>query len=197
MKVLIRFLSLVSFFYLVFSCAKKNEVSDDAIRFRYYNLENQGWKSKLHLQKIDNISYKAVEVPIQYYLLKEIGNQQLVKVDSLYEEYKKERIIEFNFEEDNKKDLLEEAFTGIDYQKSVEYMSFKIENDFYVVTTKKDTIKCSGVLFERNFKVAPYTKILLFFSGIDPEENIQLVYQDKLFRKGTVKFSFRDKILNL
>ena len=76
-------------------------------------------------------------------------------------------------------------------------MSFKIQDDFYVVTTKNDTIKCEGVLFERNFKVAPFTKVLLFFSGIAPEDKIQLVYQDKLFKKGTIKFNFRDKILNL
>jgi hypothetical protein len=61
-----------------------------------------------------------------------------------------------------------------------------------VVTAKKDTIPCSGVTFERNYKIAPYQKVLLFFSGIDPNDKIQLVYNDYLFRKGTLKFKFKD-----
>jgi len=32
----------------------------------------------------------------------------------------------------------------------------------------------------------------LFFSGIDPNEKIQLIYKDQLFRKGTLKFKFKD-----
>lgn len=184
--------------FLLFSCSDKKQVPDDSeIRFRYFNLENRGWKSKLHVQKIDNISFTATDVPIQYYLLKELGDADLVKVDSIYEENKRERVIEFAFEEDSEKDLLQEKFTHLDYKKAVEYMSFTIEKDFYAVTPKNDTIKCSGVQFERNFKVAPSNKILLFFSGINPDDKIQLVYQDNLFGKGTIKFNFVDPLLNL
>jgi len=191
---------LISLFLvlLFFSCAEKKESSgDEEIRFRYYNLENQGWKSKTHLQKVDNIGFTATEVPIQYYLLKELGDTNLVKVDSIYEENKRERVIEFTFEEEKENDLLKEEFTRLNYQKSVEYMSFTIEKDFYAVTSKKDTIRCNGVQFERNFKVAPSNKLLLFFSGIDPDDKIQLVYQDNLFGKGTIKFNFVDPLLNL
>lgn len=183
---------------LLSSCSKKKaSSSEDDIQFRLYNLENQGWKSKLHAQKIDNISYTATEVPIQYYLLKEMGNQNLISVDSVYVQNKRERIIEFVFEEEKENDLLEEEFTQLDYEKSVRYMAFDIQKDFYVVTSSKDTLKCSGVLFERNFKVAPSNKILLFFSNIKPEDKIQLVYEDKLYRKGIIKFNFIDPILNL
>jgi hypothetical protein len=68
-----------------------------------------------------------------------------------------------------------------------------MEKDFYVVTSKKDTIKCSGVNYERNFKVAPFQKIMLFFSGIQPKDKIQLIYNDKLFGKGIVKFKFEEQ----
>jgi hypothetical protein len=67
-----------------------------------------------------------------------------------------------------------------------------LDRDFYVVTSKNDTIPCSGVNFERNFKIAPFQKVLLFFSGIDPNDKIQLVYKDYLFKKGTLKFKFKD-----
>lgn len=166
--------------------------TDNEIRDRYFQLEKIGWKSKVHNQLVDDINFTATEVPIQYYLLKDKGNEDLFLVDSIYEENKTERVIEFTFHHDEEKDLLENKFTGMTYEEGVKYMSFGLERDFYVVTSKNDTIKCSGVNYERNYKIAPFQKVLLFFSGIDPNEKIQLVYQDYLFRKGTIKFKFKD-----
>lgn len=184
---------------LVFSCKNKNDerADDSDIRFRYYNLEKQGWKSKKHSQLIDNINFTATEVPIQYYLLKDLGEADLINVDSLYEANKTERIIEFTFQDDEERDLLEEQFTHKDYKSAVEYMSFGIQKDFAVVTSKLDTIKCSGVLFERNFKIAPFQRILLFYSGINPNDKIQLIYNDELFNKGVIKFKFNTKNIDL
>lgn len=189
------FFMILSF---IISCSKKDTIKDDSdIQFRYYNLEKMGWKSKNYMQKADNISFAATEVPIQYYLLKDQGNTDLIRVDSIYEENKTERVIEFTFQDEDERDLLDEKFTQLNYKNSVEYMSFKIQKDFLIVTSKKDTIDCSGVLFERNFKVAPYNKLLLFFSGINPNDKVQLVYKDNLFKKGTLKFTFKEPILNL
>lgn len=187
---------LLTLLLLSFSCKKKENSVTDAT-FRYYNLEKQGWKSKMHAQEIEGITFTATEVPISYYLLKEMGKEKIDKVDSLYEVNKRERIIEFTFQEEKDQDVLKEEFTGRDYKKSVEYLSFTIQKDFYAVTAKRDTLDCQGVLFERNFKISPQTRILLFFSGVDPNEKIQLVYQDNLFRKGTIKFNFQELIINL
>jgi hypothetical protein len=194
---------LISFVFislLLISCndsQKKGNLSEEDLQYQLFQLENKGWKSKKHSQKVDAIAFTATEVPIQYYLLKELGNGNLSEVDSLYNENSKERIIEFTFQHENEVDLLEEKYTELNYQKSVEYMSFSIERDFYVVTNKNDTLKCSGVLHERNFKTAPYTKVLLFFSGIDPEDKLQLIYHDRLFQKGILKFNFTDPPLIL
>ena len=196
MKETSNFIFLVLLTVLFISCNKKG--NDEAeIRFMYYNLENLGWKSKLHSETIDNLNFTGTEVPIQYYLLKDMGNTNLIKVDSIYELNKRERVIEFTFKNDTEEDLLTEKFTKMDYESSVKYMSFTIKDDFYVVTTKHDTIKCDGVLFERNFKIAPYNKVMLYFSNISPDEQIQLVYNDRLFQKGTIKFSFTNPILKL
>ncbi|MFH6988801.1 hypothetical protein ACHRVW_13745 [Flavobacterium collinsii] len=177
-----------------FSCKKEgNDNSKDSeIRDRYFNLEKIGWKSRAYTQKADDIGFTAIEVPIQYYLLKDLGSENLVPVDSLYEANKRERIIEFTFQQDEEKDLLANEFTSMEYTDAVKYMSFGLEKDFYVVTSKKDTITCSGVTYERNYKIAPYQRVLLFFSGIDPNEKIQLIYSDYLFQKGTLKFQFKD-----
>lgn len=183
---------------LLFSCNKKEnknikDVDDSAIRYKLFQLEDMGWKSKKNSQQLEDINFTATEVPIQYYLLKDQGNSDLFNIDSLYNQNKFERIIEFTFEQEEEKDLLEENFTKLPYEDGVKYMSFKMENDFYVVTSKKDTIKCSGVNYERNFKVAPFQKIILFFSGINPNDKIQLVYNDKLYRKGIIKFKFEEQ----
>ena len=192
MKVLNKLFLLFSL-TLLFSCKKESKTSNDSeIRDRYFQLEKRGWKSKTYNQLVDGINFTATEVPIQYYLLKDKGNQELISVDSLYEANKTERIIEFTFTQDEEKDLLSEDFTKLSYTDGVKYMSFGLDKDFYVVTSKKDTITCSGVTFERNYKIAPYQKVLLFFSRIDPNEKIQLVYNDHLFKKGVLKFKFID-----
>lgn len=196
MKVSISFCFIVAF-VLFGSCKKKEDRLDGEIRDRYFNLEKAGWKSKSYNQKVDNINFTATEVPIIYYLLKDKGNKNVIKIDSLYEQNKRERVYEFEFTDENEDDLLKSKYTNLDYEGSVKYMSFSLENDYYVVTSKNDTIKCSGVLFERSFKITPYNKVLLYFSNIDPNDKVQLVYQDKLFRKGTLKFRFKDPILKL
>lgn len=183
---------------LLFSCNKKEDenikdVDDSTIRYKLFQLEDMGWKSKNNSQQIEDINFTATEVPIEYYLLKDQGNSDLFNIDSLYNENKYERIIEFTFEQEDEKDLLLEDFTKLNYEDGVKYMSFNMEDDFYIVTSKKDTIKCSGVNYERNFKVAPFQKIMLFFSGIQPKDKIQLIYNDKLFGKGIVKFKFEEQ----
>lgn len=183
---------------LLFSCNKKEnknikDVDDSAIRYKLFQLEDMGWKSKNNSQQIDDIDFTATEVPIEYYLLKDQGKSDLFNIDSIYNQNKFERIIEFTFSQEDEEDLLKEDFTNLSYEEGVKYMSFKMENDFYVVTSKNDTIKCSGVNYERNFKVAPFQKIMLFFSGIQPKDKIQLIYNDKLFGKGIVKFKFEEQ----
>jgi len=193
MKVYRRLVFFAFFILLLVSCKKdENKNLDYEIRDRYFNLEKIGWKSRSYTQVVDDVGFTAIEVPIQYFLLKSQGIENLHHIDSLYEENKRERVIEFTFQQDEEKDLLVEEFTGLNYTDAVKYMSFGLDKDFYVVTSKKDTIRCSGTNYERSYKVAPLQKVLLFFSGIDPNDKIQLIYDDHLFRKGTLKFKFKD-----
>lgn len=194
MRVSISLLAGLIFFC---SCQEKKEEDPSRLEFRYFNLENSGWKSRIETQKIDAVAFNATLVPVQYYILKQKGREELRAADSVYEMNKRERVIEFMFEDDSEQDMLDPKFTNLDYESGVRYMSFSMDKDFYLVTEKNDTIKCSGVLHERNFKVAPYTKVMLFFSDVDPDAKIQLIYNDVLFGKGKMKFSFTDPILNL
>ncbi|PAM93696.1 hypothetical protein B4N84_15580 [Flavobacterium sp. IR1] len=194
MKVLTK-LIFIFFVFVLTSCKKDSATinpDDSKIRDRYFNLEKIGWKSHEYTQKVEDIGFIATEVPIQYYLLKDLGNENLKTVDSIYETNKRERVIEFVFQHEEEKDLLSPDFTGIEYTDAIKYISFSIDKDFYAVTSKNDTILCSGVTYERTYKIAPYQKVLLFFSGIDPNEKIQLIYNDFLFKKGILKFNFKD-----
>lgn len=197
---ILKLIGIVTFIILFNSCSEKKsesensfyQIDDAGIRYQLFQLEKIGWKSRLHTQKVDDVIFTATEVPIQYYLLKDQGNQDLFNIDSLYQINKRERVVEFTFEQDEEDDLLKEKFTSLNYEDGIKYLSFLIDKDFYAVTKSKDTIRCSGVQYERNFKIAPFQKILLYFSGISPEEEIQLIYNDRLFQKGIVKFKFKD-----
>ncbi|MEO1032274.1 MAG: hypothetical protein AAFX55_12755 [Bacteroidota bacterium] len=183
---------LLSIIMLVYSCHKHNKTAKDT--YENYIVGNKEWKSKKVSHSIDLLSYTATEVPIQYYILK---NGSKKDHDSAYIASSRERIIEIEFEHQDGKDVLLEEFTRKAYEDSVKYMSFFIEKDFEVVTESNDTIKCAGVNFERNYNVAPFKRILLYFNNINPNENIRLIYNDVLFGNGIIEFNFVEQPLKL
>lgn len=184
------FLFLCTIQYACKDSKNNSEVKNTA--YKLFQLENDGWKSKSITHFVNEIQYKATEVPIEYYLLKDQGSNNLSKVDSLSKKLNKERVIEVEFEHINNEDLLKSEYTSLDYDKSVMYLASTIRADFKAVTSSNDTIACAGVQFERNFKVAPYKKVLLFFGSIEPNETIQLIYEDRLFNNGIFKFKFNE-----
>ncbi|WP_330444450.1 hypothetical protein [Flavobacterium sp. C4GT6] len=190
-------ISFLLMLFLLVSCKKQitaDSCDESDLAYKYFSLEKSGWKSKKNTQQVDDIYFTATEVPLAYYILKEKGADNLTSVDSIENVNSKERILEFEFLQDEEQDLLKEEFTGRTYEDGVKYMSFSIENDFYVVTSKQDTIKCAGTLFERSFKLTPYKRVLLFFSGIEPDDEIQLIYNDRLYNKGTMKFKLQENL---
>lgn len=187
-----KFFVFLSVLCTISSC-NKSAKNDSQTDYNFYQLKQQGWKSKRVNQYVNDINYTATEVPLQYYLLKNVsGNSS--RVDSLYSIHAKERIIEIEFQHTNQVDLLLEDYTGKAYEEAVKYMAFTIERDFTVVTSSNDTIACSGVNFERNFKVAPFKRLLLYFNDIDPSDKIKLIYRDHLFGNGIVKFNFNHTV---
>ncbi|MCK8482231.1 hypothetical protein [Psychroserpens algicola] len=183
--------------FLLFTSCKNEEKSRIKEDYKFFNLSQQDWKSKQINQFINDINYTATEVPLQYYILKNTSEQDLGKLDSIYTANSKERIIEIEFQHAAKVDLLLEEYTQKSYEDAVKYMSFQIEKDFTVITSSNDTIKCSGALFERNFKVAPFKRALLYFNNINPDDTIKLIYQDQLFGNGTIKFNFSETPIKL
>lgn len=190
----IRFLLKIALLILLTNSCK-NKINDQS-SFKEYFSGNKGWKSKRITKYLNSINYTATEVPLKYYLLKSLDGN-LEKVDSIYKIHQKERIIEVEFQHIDRTDLLEKEYTNRKYEDAVKYMSFFIENDFKIITSSNDTIKCAGVNFERNFKIAPFKRILLHFNNIKPTDNIELVYNDNLFGNGIVKFDFNKTPIKL
>lgn len=197
MKAMSRFLVILFFALIMVSCGKDTsaKTTETDVEFRLETLANKGWKSKKINQYINEINYTATEVPNAYYILKEMGTSDLAVVDSVMNLNSNERVIEVEFAHVESKDLLKEEFTNLSYEEAVKYMAFKLNKDFMVITSSNDTIPCVGVQFERNFKVAPFKRALIYFTGIPEEEQIQLIYTDKLFNNGIIKFNFNRKEL--
>ncbi len=175
---------LCLFFLIVVSC------KDDNVATKEFSYNGNSWRSIERAQTIGAITYSATQVPLQYYILKNLGVANIQKADSIYSKLSQERIVVMEFEEEKGQDLLLADFTSRDYDASVRYMAFDIKNDFNVITVKGDTIPCKGVHFERNFKTAPFKRVLLYFGGIPQEERTTLVYKDQLFNQGTLQFDF-------
>lgn len=181
----------------VFLCCVLSCNYDTPLSVKEFSYNGQQWNSIERTKHIDAIAYRAAEVPLQYYIQKQTGMFQGNKVDSIYQDLSRERVLVVEFQEDNGEDLLTSNFTSRDYDASVRYMAFGIQNDFQIITSSKDTIPCSGVLFERNFNVAPFKRLILHFGDINPEDKIELVYKDQLFGKGTLRFDFDDNPIKL
>lgn len=82
------------------------------------------------------------------------------------------------------------------YDERVKYISFAMQNDFYIVQ-KKDTIRPGLYQFERIYEIAPMATLMMAFDKkkLNINEEITLVYNDKLFNKGYVKFLIDKKQL--
>lgn len=190
-----RLLLLGALLICIYSCNNSTPQSKES--YKLFNLEKRGWKSKTKIQVHDDIQYRVTEVPLQYYLLKELGNQDLKIIDSLYELNKEERVIEVEIEQLSKDDVFKSKYTDKDYESTVKYAAFNIQEDFKVVLQSGDTINSAGVLLERNFKVAPFKRLIVHFGGIPPEEDIQLIYNDQLWKNGQMKFDFKETPIEL
>lgn len=183
---------------VLFSCKNRNSTNSSmAEDYRFFNLERVGWKSRKASHTLTNIEYSASLVPIQYYIAKNLQTSSGHQIDSVFELYKDERVIEVEFRHTSDDDLLKSEYTQMDYGSAVEHMSFALKNDFVIVNGNNDTINCSGITFERNFKIAPFKRVLLHFGRVPENDDIQLIYFDRLFRNGILKFKFTEAPLKL
>lgn len=141
---------------------------------------------EITLQKND-IKFRAKRIPSELYLKnKGVSGEELA---AALTEVEGEQLFYFEFEEELKQDLIKKHLED-DLDGNISYLSFGIFNDFLLVNSKGDTVISDYSLYERNFHVAPYERLLVSFSGVEQDEELQLIYNDKLFQKGKLNFHF-------
>ncbi len=82
------------------------------------------------------------------------------------------------------------------YNERLNYMAFNMQKDIYLVQNS-DTLYPGLFHYERIFEVAPYATAMLAFDNekFKKDEEFTIVYNDRLFNKGLIKFNYRPKQL--
>ena len=84
-----------------------------------------------------------------------------------------------------------------EYYARLEYISFKMQNDFKLITGT-DTVDCGLYHYERTYGLAPHASFVLGF----PKNNDfgtsakQLLFEDKLFNKGNIYITIPAEKIN-
>lgn len=166
----------------------ENNFKDGFKRYKFLNEEFQSGKKTV---LINSVFYTAAILPKEFYLKRNLKIKD--SIDIYKEKLKKEQVVQFDFQLLNQKDILKEKSKGYNYEEYIKYLSFKIKQDFMVVTKNGDTIKPSGVLFERTFGLTPRKRILLYFTFLKKTDKFKLIYHDQLFENGLMKFNLKIK----
>ena len=83
-----------------------------------------------------------------------------------------------------------------DYDNRVTYCAFGIEKDIKMVEGN-DTISCALFHFERAYDVVPYATFLVAFpKSKTPFAERTFIYEDKIFNKGIIKFTYTQEDLS-
>ncbi|MBI3133512.1 MAG: hypothetical protein HYZ14_02445 [Bacteroidetes bacterium] len=140
----------------------------------------------------EDVIFRMKKIPTELYVQKELQHAPQDVIDSAVADLKGEQVFYFELEESERKDLLKK-YHDADYEQAVSYLSFDILNDFQILTESGDTLVPNFTLYERNFHLAPFERVLIDFTGLQEGESFELVYRDNLFGKGELRFSFPDQ----
>lgn len=160
------------------------------------NKENDLSKTK----EISEMNYHLTYMPKECMAYMELKNENYTKEQ--FEEglnhYKEMTYFNFRIElKEGQGELLKyDLRSPQQYNARINYVSFEMQKDIYLVQGK-DTLLPGLYHFERIFEVAPFTTIMLAFDNkkFNPENEFTVVYNDKLFNKGFIKYNYKQKQL--
>lgn len=90
-------------------------------------------------------------------------------------------------------DVIKGKLSPKEYLSRITHMSGEIKNDFKLLIGS-DTIPCSICHFERTYNISPDNILMLVFPfEKTTDEDLQLLYDDKLFGIGKVSLTFNNK----
>ena len=177
---------LATFFFL-------KETVVDPIEMKEYvvDMEHGLIKSKI----IDEVTFSAKYKPVDYIIANEIKENVISKTvyKKMQEELSGMQYFDLRIEiEKMNGELLKYGLsTEAEYEERVNYLAFTIKDDIKLIDGS-DTLNCVLHHFERVYDIVPYATILLGFKnyGNDLMHEKTLMYHDKLFGKGIIKFTF-------
>lgn len=149
------------------------------------SLDNGYYKEK----EIDEIKFSALLKPIDFIKANEKLKASSARIsDSDDLQYFDFRISVNDF---NMEFLKYDLANASDYPQRVNYCSFGMQNDIYLVDGN-DTLPCVFYHFERAYNVVPFGHFVLAFEPTDKDivKTKTLVYYDRLFNKGIIKLTF-------
>ncbi len=166
--------------------------------FTWCTSEQSGLKRS---RKIDDLQFVLQYKPVEMIACIETRSDTLSR--DQYEQYQNNMggLLSFNlgiYVQDVNAELLKYNLPSYQsYQDRVNYYAFDVQNDMKLVQGK-DTIYCSIHHFERIYDISSYCVISMAFdkSKIDLSKAVTFVFEDMIFDKGIIKFSFDPGTLN-
>jgi hypothetical protein len=145
-------------------------------------------------KQIEDLTYSLFYKPAEFIALQEektehlsgqVLKKKMAELDGLdYYDFK----IQLTKDEG---ELLKHKLSSPDeYQERLNYFSFNMQQDIKMIEGL-DTVSCALFHFERAYDVAPYAIFLLGFpKGEKDFASKTFFYQDNVFHKGIIKFTF-------
>lgn len=179
---------------------EKNKIKTDFTKQQYapdeYVKWVQGEEYPLNKEKqIDELIFSVQYKPHEYIICQEertneipdsILKQKISEIEDMeYYDLKIEL-------ENGTQELLKYGLTETgQYDDRVKYFAFSMQKDIQLVLDGKDSIPCGLYHFERAYDVVPFVKVMLGFPTTDKKISERtLVFHDKVFNKGIIKFQF-------
>lgn len=174
----------------LFSCAKKQELTKEA----YLAEVTEKKEPLLMVKKFDDISFAVKYRPLEEMVLFDLKDSVLTQksFEKVSEKYTDMHYFTFSIESAKEKEIIAHNNTDQnEYFMNLDYLVNSIQYDFYLLEGN-DTLPCSICHYERNYGISSINNLNLAFEKKNKSKatanEITLVYDDKLFQVGKLKF---------
>jgi hypothetical protein len=154
-------------------------------------------------QKVNDMVFSLMYKPLDYVALKELKKEnvdalEIIKVKGQLEDM---QYFTLRIASTSSNDLLKsQNASSEDYNQRIQYFSFHMQNDISLVDGP-DTLRCVLHHFERTYGLAPFRNFVLGFkqpestSSKDRKASKTVIFEDKVFGKGTIKLKVKSSDL--
>lgn len=163
-----------------------------------YKVWYSGHKKELSTsRRVGDINYTVSYIPSEVFVLRDMDSGER-SFKELTDSYQGMEYYVFSFQDTlgRSNPFSEKRLDKVDEATQM-YMSFDMQKQFWLVSGK-DTLPCIQYHYERTIGLSPEFKFMCAFSSrLSKSVNRSLIYQDVLFKHGTVKLTMEAEKLNL